>query len=142
MKKKYQDRKKVLFLCAGNSARSIMAQGILEYLYGDAYKVYSACSAPVIKLDPFVIRVLEVHGISTARLRGKSWNEYIGKDFDVIVTLGDRIKKETCPVFPAQFLKLHWDISEPGRGKKTSLAVLEDFFITYRIIHRMIRVHF
>lgn len=142
MKPKSARKKKVLFLCTGNSARSIMAEAILNHLGKDDYQAYSAGSAPAKKINPMAIKVLEAHGVPTSRLKSKSWDDYIGKDFDIIVTVCNNAANESCPVFPAQFQKLHWDIPDPGKKKKTQLTKLEDFFRTHRMINRMIKVHF
>lgn len=140
--KKLIKKKKVLFLCTGNSARSIMAEAILNQLGSDKYIAYSAGSQPAKKINPMAIRVLEAHSVPTHKLRSKSWDEYIGKDFDIIVTVCNNAASESCPIFPAQFQKLHWDIADPGKNKKTELAKLEDFFRTYRIIQRLIKARF
>ncbi len=134
--------KKVLFLCTGNSARSIMAEAILNHLGCEKYQAYSAGSRPFKKIDAMTIRSLEAHSIPTTKLRSKSWDEYAGKDFDIIVTVCNNAAQEGCPVFPAQFSKLHWDIPEPGKGKKKELEKLADFFRTYRMINRLIKAHF
>ncbi len=141
MKKKIK-KKKVLFLCTGNSARSIMAEAILNHLGKDVYQAYSAGSKPAGKINPMAIKVLESHGVPTTRLKSKSWDEFIGKEFDVIVTVCSNAANESCPVFPAQFQKLHWDIPDPGKKKRKPLSKLEDFFRVYRMINRLIKVHF
>lgn len=137
--RKAPKKKKVLFLCTGNSARSIMAEAILSQLGKDKFTAYSAGSYPAGKVNPLAIKVLEAHKVPTHKLRSKSWDEFIGKEFDMIVTVCNNAANESCPVFPANFQKLHWDIPDPGKDKKTQLAKLEDFYKVFRMLNRLIK---
>jgi arsenate reductase (thioredoxin) len=141
MKKKVK-KKKILFLCTGNSARSIMAEAIMNHLSKGKYIAYSAGSRPAGKINPLAIKVLEAHNIPTHKLKSKSWDEFIGKDFDIIVTVCNNAADESCPVFPPNFQKLHWDIPDPGKRKKKHLSKLEDFYKTYRMIYLKSKAHF
>ena len=141
MKRKIK-KKKVLFLCTGNSARSIMAEAILNHLSKGKYIAYSAGSRPAGKINPMAIRVLEAHKVPSHKLKSKSWEEFIGKDFDIIVTVCNNAASESCPVFPANFQKLHWDIPDPGKKKKKDITKLADFYKVYRMIHLQIKAHF
>ena len=92
-------KKKVLFICTHNSARSQMAEGILRTLYGDRYEAYSAGTQPT-KVNPYAIKVMSEIGIDISNHRSKSAEEFRGKEFDYVVTVCDNVK-EACPFFLA-----------------------------------------
>jgi protein-tyrosine-phosphatase len=107
----------VLFLCTGNSARSIIAECLLNRLGAGHFKAYSAGSAPKGAVHPLALGLLERQGFKTAGLRSKSWDEFArpgAPALDFVFTVCDRAAKETCPVWPGQPMTAHWGISDPA----------------------------
>ncbi len=135
-------RKKVLFLCPGNSARSLMAEAILNHFSKDKYHAYSAGGNLSGKINPMAIKVLEAYKVPTHKLKSRSWEEYAGKSFDIIVTVCNNAADESCPIFPANLKKMHWNIPDPGKLKRTELSKLEDFYKTYRALKLKVETHF
>jgi len=103
---------RVLFLCTGNSARSQMAEAILERLGGAGYDVESAGTEPK-GVNPFTLRILREEGIDWSSATSKSVNQFRGRPFDYVITVCDRAR-QSCPVFPGADQSLHWDIADPA----------------------------
>jgi arsenate reductase len=98
-------RRTVLFLCTHNSARSQMAEAYLNRLYGDRYEAYSAGIQPT-RINPYVVKVMAEEGIDLSGARSKSVEEYLDRDFDLVVTVCDNAR-ESCPIFPGGELVHH-----------------------------------
>jgi len=107
--------KKVLFLCTGNSARSQMAEGFLRNMAGDKFEVYSAGVKPT-AVNSLAIKVMAEEGIDISKHRSKSVVEFIDQSFDYVVTVCGNAQK-TCPVFPGEHEKIHWDLEDPAEAK-------------------------
>ena len=107
--------KKVLFLCTGNSARSQMAEGFLKYMAGDRFEVYSAGVKPT-AVNPLAIKVMAEIGIDISKHRSKSVMEFIDQSFDYVITVCGNAQK-TCPVFPGEHEKIHWDLEDPAAAE-------------------------
>lgn len=110
----------VLFLCSGNSARSIMAESILRKEGGGRFNVYSAGSRPKGFVEPLALRVLEALEYPTDGLRSKDWAEFGGADapdLDFVFTVCDAAAGETCPVWPGQPMTAHWGIEDPAAAE-------------------------
>ena len=109
------NKKRVLFLCTGNSARSQMAEGFLRHMAGDRFEVFSAGVKPT-QVNPLAIKVMAEAGVDISKHRSKSAMEFIGQQFDYIITVCDNAK-QTCPVFPGKHEKIHWDLEDPAEAQ-------------------------
>jgi len=110
-------RYNVLFLCTGNSARSILGEAILNRNGESRFHAYSAGSNPAGTVNPFAIRILEERGYPVDGFRSKSWEEFAGADapeIDFVFTVCDSAGKETCPIWPGHPMTAHWGIPDPA----------------------------
>jgi len=109
-----QDRRKILFLCTGNSARSIFAEYFMNRTGKNRFEAYSAGSQPAGTVNPFALRVLRyMYNIDTSQARSKSWDEFKDLSFDFVITVCDSTR-ESCPIFPGQPIVAHWGIPDPA----------------------------
>ena len=106
---------RVLFVCTGNSARSVMAEATLRHHGGDAFEVYSAGTEPK-GINPLTLRVLAEAGIDASDARSKSVTEFLGQSFDYVVTVCDQAR-QVCPVFPGGGASLHWGYEDPAAAE-------------------------
>ncbi|MEM2876391.1 MAG: arsenate reductase ArsC [Candidatus Bathyarchaeia archaeon] len=118
-------RIKVLFICSHNSARSQMAEGMLNSLYGDRYEAYSAGMEPT-GVNPYAVKVMREMGIDSSKHRSKSVEEFRGVTFDYVVTVCDHAK-EACPFFPWGRTYLHKGFRDPATFKGSEDEVLREF---------------
>jgi arsenate reductase len=114
---------RVLFLCVHNSARSQMAEGLLRAMAGDRIEVFSAGSAPS-RVHPLAIRALQERGIDISAQRSKSIGEFVGEQFDYVITL---CAEEVCPVFLNASKKLHWALPDPSALEGSDAEKLDAF---------------
>jgi arsenate reductase (thioredoxin) len=131
----------VLFLCTGNSARSIMAEGIMNSKGRPRFTAYSAGSHPSGKVRPEALRQLEAAHISTDGFRSKSWEEFSTPDapkLDFVFTVCDSAAKEVCPIWPGQPMTTHWGVPDPaaveGTEEEIKRAYRDAFFMLDRRI--------
>lgn len=106
------DKKRVLILCTGNSARSQMAEGLLRHDGGDEFEVESAGVEPS-QVRPQAIEVMQEIGIDISGHRSKSIDEFAGREFDYVITVCDNAN-ERCPVFPGKTERIHWSFDDPA----------------------------
>src|SRR5260370_10155701 len=109
----------ILFLCTGNSARSILAEALTNHLARGRVTAYSAGSFPKGQPHPLALDLLEKQDIETAGLRSKSWNEFAADhpaspDLDAVITVCDSAEQEVCPIWPGKAVKVHWGIPDPA----------------------------
>ncbi len=117
---------RVLFVCTGNSARSLMAEALLRHLDGPRFEAFSAGTEPK-GVNPLTLRALAAARVEATGLRSKSVTEYLDEQFDYVVTVCDRAR-ESCPVFPGEHESLHWGFDDPAEATGTDeerLAVFE-----------------
>lgn len=125
-----KDTYNVLFLCTGNSARSIMAEAILNYRGKPRFKAYSAGSHPSGKVRPEAMRELEAANLPTAGLRSKSWDEFAQPGapvMDFVFTVCDNAAREVCPIWPGQPMTAHWGIADPAPAQGSADEVQRAF---------------
>ena len=121
---------RVLFVCTGNSARSIMAEALLRRRGGDRFEVFSAGTEPR-GVNPLTLRVLADAGIDASWARSKSVTEFLDQRFDYVVTVCDQAR-QVCPVFPGAHESLHWGYEDPAEAQGTEeerLAVFRRVFV-------------
>ena len=124
----------VLFLCTGNSARSVMGEVLLNHWGKGRFRAYSAGSQPKNAVNPLTLELLRAMKLSTDGLRSKSWNEFAQPDaprMDFIFTVCDQAAAETCPVWPGQPITAHWGVPDPAAIEGThekKMAAFRDAF--------------
>ncbi len=131
----------VLFLCTGNSARSIMAEAIMNRKGAPAFTAYSAGSHPAGTVRPEAIRQLQFAGLSTEGLRSKSWDEFSKSDaphLNFIFTVCDNAASEVCPVWPGQPMTAHWGIPDPAAAEGTPAEIARAYSHAFSALDRRI----
>jgi arsenate reductase len=121
---------RVLVVCTGNSARSVLAEALFRSKGGEAFEVYSAGTEPK-GINPLTLRVLAEAGIDASWARSKSVTEFLGQHFDYVITVCDQAR-DVCPVFPGVHESLHWGYEDPAAAEGTEeerLAVFRKVFI-------------
>lgn len=132
----------VLFLCTGNSARSIIAESILRKECSDKFNAFSAGSHPKGEVNPYAIRVLKEQDYPIENLHSKSWNYFDGDNapqMDFIITVCDSAAGETCPIWVGQPLTAHWGIEDPASVEGTDIQKLTAFNAALKYIRNRIR---
>jgi arsenate reductase len=124
----------VLFLCTGNSARSIMAEAFLNTAGKGRFAAHSAGSHPAGEVNPFALELLRKNRIDTSVLRSKSWDEFAqpgAPQMDFVFTVCDQAAHEVCPVWPGQPMTAHWGVADPAVEKGDDAARRRAFFRAY-----------
>jgi protein-tyrosine-phosphatase len=133
----------VLFLCTGNSARSIIAEAILNKIGQGKFWAYSAGSQPKGQVNPNTTQLLESLGYETSRFRSKSWTEFAkpgAPPLDFVFTVCDNAAGETCPVWPGQPMTAHWGVPDPAEVQGSVAEVALAFKDAYRMLHQRIGI--
>jgi arsenate reductase (thioredoxin) len=133
----------VLFLCTGNSARSIMAESILRKDGGERFNAYSAGSHPKGRVNPLALQTLEAFEYPVGGFRSKSWEEFAAPDapvLDFVFTVCDDAAGEACPVWPGQPMTAHWGIEDPAAVEGTTIEKERAFNQAFRYLKNRIAV--
>jgi len=127
---------KILFLCTGNSCRSIMAEAILNQLGGKLFEASSAGSKPVGYVHPQALACLKRNGVPAGEPYSKSWDDFTDADMNLVVTVCASAAGEACPVFPGSPAKIHWGLPDPADAQGTDAAVAQIFQAVYDGLHQ------
>jgi arsenate reductase (thioredoxin) len=133
----------VLFLCTGNSARSVIAEAILNRVGADKFRAYSAGSQPKGQVHPETIRLLQSLGYDTSGFRSKSWQEFAkpgAPPLDFVFTVCDNAAGETCPIWPGQPMTAHWGVPDPAEAAGTEAEIALAFKDAYRMLNQRIGI--
>jgi protein-tyrosine-phosphatase len=133
----------VLFLCTGNSARSIIAEAILNTTGKGKFRAHSAGSQPRGQVNPNTLRLLHSLGYDTSKFRSKSWTEFAkpgAPALDFVFTVCDNAAGETCPIWPGQPMTAHWGIPDPAEAKGSEAEIALAFKGAYRMLHQRIGI--
>jgi arsenate reductase (thioredoxin) len=133
----------VLFLCTGNSARSILAEAILNRIGKGKFVAYSAGSMPKGEVHPQSIALLQRLGFSTEGLRSKSWDEFSGPGappLDFVFTVCDNAANEVCPVWPGQPMTAHWGLPDPAAVEGSETEIAQAFRDALKLLQRRIEL--
>ncbi len=134
---------KVLFLCTGNSARSVLAEAILNRIGKSRFVAYSAGSQPKGQVHPETLRLLNELHYDTSALRSKSWSEFAkpgAPPLDFVFTVCDNAAGEACPFWPGQPMTAHWGVPDPAAASGSSAEIALAFRDAYRMLERRIEI--
>jgi arsenate reductase len=134
-------RYNVLFLCTGNSARSILAEALLNAAGDARFRAWSAGSHPKGEVNPAALQLLRRHGLPTEGLRSKSWDEFAAPGapaMDFVFTVCDDAAGEACPLWPGQPVSAHWGVPDPAAVTGTEAEIDRAFFAAYEQLRRRI----
>ena len=127
------EKRRVLFLCTSNSCRSQIAEGLLRHLAGDKFEVFSAGVKPT-QVNPLAMKVMDEIGIDISKQRSKSVKEFLNQQFDYVATVCD-YARQTCPVFPGKYEKIHWNLEDPAKAQGTE----DEKLLIFRKIRNQIK---
>ena len=133
----------VLFLCTGNSARSIIAEAILNKVGAGKFRGFSAGSQPKGRVHPETVRLLEGLGYDTRAFRSKSWTEFAEPGapvMDFVFTVCDNAAGESCPLWPGQPMTAHWGVPDPAEAQGSDAEIALAFKDAYRMLQRRIEI--
>jgi arsenate reductase len=133
--------KRVLVLCTGNSARSVLAEALLNHLGYDRFLAFSAGSLPTGKVNPFAIETLRLNGVPVGTPRSKSWDEFAqpgSEPIDIVITVCSNAAGEVCPIWPGHPMTAHWGVDDPAAvegSREQVLAAFNEVFVVLK--HRV-----
>lgn len=133
----------VLFLCPGNSGRSIMAEATLNALGRGRFLAYSAGITPIGRVHPFALELLEKNRLPTDYLRSKSWQEFAhpaAPRMDFVFTVGDGVSRETVPLLPGTPMTAHWGVPDPLSSQGSDADQRRAFFAAYNQLHHRLLI--
>lgn len=133
----------VLFLCTGNSARSILAEALLNHLGKGRFRAFSAGSYPAGKVNPLAVELLQKSKLPVAELRSKSWDEFAAPnaaEFDFVFTVCDNAAGEACPAWPGQPMTAHWGIEDPAAVEGSDEDKREAFSRAFTQLNRRLSI--
>lgn len=136
----------VLFLCTGNSARSILAEAIMSRVGGDRFRAHSAGSMPTGKVNPAALALLAKMNFDTRGFRSKSWEEFTrsmnpeAPELDFVFTVCDNAAGEVCPIWPGQPMSAHWGLPDPAAVEGSDAEIALAFADTYRQLNNRITI--
>lgn len=133
----------ILYLCTGNSARSILAEGLTNMLASGGFRAYSAGSHPAGQINPYAVELLRRINYPTEELRSKSWDEFAKPEaprMDFVITVCDKAAGEVCPFWPGQPMTAHWGFADPAAVKGTDAEKRAAFERIFRQINNRLRV--
>ena len=133
----------VLFLCTGNSARSILAEATLNAMGKGRFKAWSAGSHPAGQVNPYAIELLQKNRLSTEDLRSKSWDEFARADapaLDFVFTVCDNAAGELCPIWPGQPMTAHWGVPDPAAVEGSDETRRKAFFTAWNQLQHRISI--
>ena len=133
----------VLFLCTGNSARSILAEAILNKIGAGKFQAFSAGSQPKGRVHPETLRLLQSLGFDVTRMRSKSWGEFArpgAPSLDFVFTVCDNAAGEACPFWPGQPMTAHWGIPDPAAAQGSEAEIAVAFKDAYRMLSQRIEI--
>jgi arsenate reductase len=137
--------KNVLFLCTGNSARSILAEALVDHWGAGRFKGYSAGSFPKGEVNPLAIELLQQFGMPTEGMRSKSWDEFAAPDapvMDFVFTVCDQAAGEQCPIWPGHPITAHWGVPDPAGVEGTKALQMLAFRQAFSQLERRIKLFF
>jgi arsenate reductase len=133
----------ILFICTGNSSRSIMAEAIMNHLAPHRFAAFSAGSHPAGQVKPEALDCLTRNQLPTEGLRSKSWTEFATPDgpvMDFVITVCDNAAGEVCPLWPGQPMTAHWGVEDPGHIGSTDAEKAKAFWDAFMKLHRRIAI--
>lgn len=136
------EKKTILFLCTGNSARSIMAEALTNRIAGHRFAAYSAGAKPTGQVNPHVAAFLELKGYDLSEFRSKSWDEFLNEaqpDLDFLITVCDDAK-EVCPIFPNRPANAHWGLEDPADFTGGDIEIRAKIAEVYAQIERRVEL--
>jgi arsenate reductase len=133
----------ILFLCTGNSTRSVLAEVLMNRLSNGRFQTYSAGSHPAGEVNPFTLELLHSKGFATDGLRSKNWDEFAGPNapaMDFVITVCDKAAGEVCPIWPGQPMTAHWGFEDPAAAQGSGEARRKVFLKVFVEIARRIEL--
>ena len=131
-----ESKLRVLFLCTGNAARSIMAEAIANQMFGDHFEAFSAGSRPASRPSAIALETLKRHGLNADGARSKSWDEFANDaaGFDMVITLCSSAAKDDCPVFPGVPVRAHWGFPDPPHNAPAGEVATDEEMAPFELV--------